>query len=263
VQVKLLAQENELYILARSADRRKKEAGIRRRKLKTLIHGLNRLKRRTISRDTLLKKVAILQRDAGRVAALLKIREPKVGEPVNRETFVCRFDGSAWRRALDRDGCYILRAYLPPEDAPEARTWEKQAPVLWAWYTQLVHVEEAFKILKSDLDLRPIHHQIESRVEAHIFVAFLAYCLTVTLRMKLNRAASGLTPREVFRSLAAIQLVDVHIPTTDGRELIMPRYTEPEAPQEMILEKLNLKLPKQPPPRIRSGEVIMPTAPPT
>ncbi len=263
VAVKLLAQENELYVLARSVDRRKKEAAIRRRKLKTLIHGLNRLKRRTISRDTLLKKVAVLQSDAGRVAALVKIREPKVNEPVNRETFVCTLDREAWRKALDRDGCYILRAYLPPETMPEALTWEKQAPVLWAWYTQLVHVEEAFKTLKSDLDLRPIHHQIESRVEAHIFVAFLAYCLTVTLRMKLNSAAPGLTPREVLRSLAAIQLVDLHIPTKDGRELIMPRYTEPETQQEMILEKLNLKLPKQPPPRIRSGEAIIPTDPPT
>ena len=263
VQVKLLAQENELYVLARSADRQRKEVAIRRRKLKALIHGLNRLRRRTISRDTLLKKVAVLQSDAGRVAGLVKIREPKVGEPVNRETFVCTFDRSAWRKALDRDGCYILRAYLSPEATPEALTSDKQAPVLWAWYTQLAHVEEAFKTLKSDLDLRPIHHQIECRVEAHIFVAFLAYCLTVTLRMQLNNAAPGLTPREVLRSLAAIQLVDVHIPTTDGRELIMPRYTEPEAQQEMILEKLNLKLPKQPPPRIRSGEVIMPTPPPT
>jgi len=258
VQVKLLAQENELYVLARSVDRRKKEAAIRRRKLKMLIHGLNRLKRRNISRDTLLKKVALLQRDAGRVAALVKIREPKVGEPVNRETFVCTFDRTVWRKALDRDGCYILRAYLPPEDTPESLSSEKQAPVLWAWYTQLVHVEEAFKTLKSDLDLRPIHHQIESRVEAHIFVAFLAYCLTVTLRMKLNKAATGLTPREVLLSLAAIQLVDVHVPITDGRELVMPRYTEPETQQEMILDKLNLKLPKQPPPRIRSGEVILP-----
>jgi len=260
VQVKLLAQENELYVLARSADRQKKEAAIRRRKLKQLIHGLNRLKRRTISRDTLLKKVAVLQRDAGRVAGLVKIREPKVGEPVNRRTFACTFDRPAWRKALQRDGCSMLRAYLPPEETPEALAWENQAPVLWAWYTQLVHVEDAFKTLKSDLDLRPIHHQIERRVEAHILVAFLAYCLTVTLRMKLKSAASGMTPREVLKSLAAIQLVDVHIPTTDGRELIMPRHTEPEAQQAIILDKLNLKLPKQPPPRIRSGEVIMPKA---
>jgi hypothetical protein len=150
VQVKLLAQENELYVLARSADRRMKEAAIRRRKLKQLIHGLNRLKRRPISRDTLLKKVAVLQRDVGRVASLVNVREPKVNEPVNRKTFVCTFDRAAWQKALDRDGCYILRAYLPVEDTSGATTWEKQAPVLWAWYMQLVHVEEAFKTLKSD-----------------------------------------------------------------------------------------------------------------
>ena len=263
VQVKLLPRENEFYVLARSVDRRKKETAMRRRKLKQLIHGLNRLKRRTISRDTLLKKVAVLQRDAGRVAGLVKVREPKADEPVDRRTFVCTFDRSAWKKALDRDGCYILRAYLPPGQMPEALVWEKQAPVLWSWYTQLVHVEEAFKTLKSDLGLRPIHHQIERRVEAHIFVAFLAYCLTVTLRMKLNVAAPGLTPRAVLKSLAAIQLVDVHVPITDGRELVMPRYTEPETEQAMILKKLNLTLPKQPPPRIRSGEIIMPPPPST
>ena len=254
VQVKFLPRENEFYVLARSVDRRK---------LKQLLHGLNRLKRRTISRDTLLKKVAVLQRDAGRVAGLVKVREPKADETVNRETFVCTFDRSAWKKALDRDGCYILRAYLPLEQMPEALAWEKQAPVLWSWYTQLVHVEEAFKTLKSDLGLRPIHHQIERRVEAHIFVAFLSYCLTVTLRMKLKVAAPGLTPRAVLKSLSAIQLVDVHVPITDGRELVMPRYTEPESEQAMILEKLNLQLPKQPPPRIRSGEIITPPAPST
>jgi transposase len=263
VQVKLLARENELYVLARSVDRRMKEAAIRRRKLKRLIHGLNRLKRRPISRDHVLKKVAVLQQEAGRVASLVKIREPKVSETVNRQTFVCALDRAAWKKAQERDGCYILRAHLPPEDAPEALSGEQQAPVLWAWYTQLVHVEEAFKTLKSDLDLRPIHHQIERRVEAHIFVAFLAYCLTVTLRMKLRSAAPGWTPREVLKSLSAIQLVNVHIPVIDGRELVMPRYTEPEAEQQMVLEKLNLSLPQQPPPRIQSGEVVMPTPPPT
>jgi hypothetical protein len=266
VQVKLLARENELYVLARSVNRQKKEAAIRRRKLKQLIHGLNRLKRRPISRDALLKKVAVLQRDAGRVAALVRIREPKVGEPVNRRTFVCTLDRAAWKKALERDGCYILRAFLPQRQTGDpaeetggvGETLETQAPVLWAWYMQLVHVEDAFKTLKSDLDLRPIHHQLEPRVEGHIFVAFLGYCLTVTLRMKLRHAAPGWTPREVLKSLSAIHMVDVHIPITDGRELVMPRYTEPEAAQEMILDKLNLKLPKQPPPRIRSGEILMP-----
>jgi len=258
VQVKLLEQENELYVLARSNDRQKKEEAIRRRKLKRLMHGLNRLKRRTISRDQLLKKVAVLQQEAGRVAKLIKIREPKSNELVNRKTFVCTLDRAAWKKAEERDGCYILRGYLPSEGTPPAFAWENQAPLLWAWYMQLVHVEEAFRTLKSDLNLRPIHHQIEPRVEAHIFVAFLAYGLTVTLRMKLRSAAPGLTPREVLKSLSAIQMVDVHLPTTDGRELVMPRHTEAESEQQMVLEKLKRTLPPQPPPRIRGGEVILP-----
>lgn len=252
VQVKLLERDHELYVLARSADRRKKEQAIRRRKLKDLVHGLNRLKRRTISRDGLLKKVAVLQNEAGSVASLVKVREPKADQSVNRETFVCTLDRAAWKRAQERDGCYILRGYLPWKDFPPAMG--QQAPVLWSWYMQLVQVEEAFKTLKSDLGLRPIHHQIEPRVEAHILVAFLAYCLTVTLRMKLRRAAPGLSPRAVLKSLSAIQMVDVHIPTSDGRELVLPRYTEAEAEQQMLLETLKLALPSQPPPRIRGGE---------
>jgi len=135
---------------------------------------------------------------------------------------------------------------------------EKQAPVLWHWYMQLVQVEEAFKTLKGDLSLRPIFHQVEQRVEAHILVAFLGYCLHVTLRMKLQAHAPGLTPRAVLQSLAGIQMVDVHIPTTDGRLLVLPRHTEPGPQQEMILQKLNLTLPPQPPPRIRSGQVVLP-----
>ena len=172
VQVKLLEQENELYVLARSNDRQKKEEAIRRRKLKRLIHGFNRLKRRAIRRDPLLKKLAVLQQEAGRVAKFIKIREPKINEPVNRETLVGTFDRAAWKKALDREGGYILRGYLPWKDFPS--TAEEQAPVRWAWYMPLVRVEESFQTLQSDLDLRPIHHQIEQRVEAHLFIAFLA-----------------------------------------------------------------------------------------
>jgi hypothetical protein len=252
VQVKLLEQDRELYILARSADRQKKELAIRRRKLKALVHGLNRWKRRLITRDNLLKKIAVLQKEAGSVARFVKIREPKPDEPVTRETFVCSFDRAAWEAALERDGCYLLRAHLPEKDFPPGM--ERQAPVLWGWYMQLVQVEEAFKTLKSDLALRPIHHQIGPRVEAHIFVAFLGYCLTATLRMKLRSAAPGLTPREVLASLGSIQMVDLHIPTTDGRVLILPRHTEPQIEQAMLLQKLHLTLPSQPPPRIRASD---------
>ena len=256
MRVKLLEREGELYVLAQSEDRRKKENAIRRRKLKTLIHGLNRLKRRHPSRDRLLEQVAILRKEAGRVASFVEIRKPRVDEPVNRETFVCRLDRTAWKRTIDRDGSYILRGSIPWEDWP--REMEKQAPVLWHWYMQLVQVEEAFKTLKGDLSLRPIFHQVEQRVEAHILVAFLGYCLHVTLRMKLQVHAPGLTPRAVLQSLAGIQMVDVHIPTTDGRLLVLPRHTEPGPQQEMILQKLNLTLPPQPPPRIRSGQVVFP-----
>ena len=232
---------------------------MRRRKLKALLHGLNRLKRRQhITRDQLLRRVAVLKKEAARVSGFVKVREPAVGEPINRQTFICRFERQAWKQALERDGHYILRAFVPSDDFPPGM--EKTAESLWGWYMQLVHVEEAFKSLKSDLDLRPIHHQIEKRVEAHILVAFLGYCLTVTLRMKLSVAAPGLTPREVLKSLGVIQMLDVVIPTTDGRELVLPRHTEPEAEQMMILEKLGLELPPQPPPRIRASTIVLPAA---
>jgi hypothetical protein len=117
---------------------------------------------------------------------------------------------------------------------------------------QLVRVEEAFRTLKSDLDLRPVHHQLQHRVEAHILVAFLGYCLSVTLRAKLQPAAPGLTPRAALDALSAIQLVEVQIPTTDGRLLVLPRHTDPEPEQQLILDALKLALPKQPPPRLRS-----------
>jgi transposase len=254
MSVKLLEQDQELYIQARSDQRQKKENAMRRRKLKKLVHGLNRLKRRKkIKRDYLLKRIAVLQKEAGRVRSMIKIREPKPGEAVTRKTFTAKLDKAAWKTALDRDGCYILRAHIPWEQWPEGMT--KQPSVLWKWYMQLTHVEEAFKTLKSDLGLRPIHHQIQKRVEAHILVAFLGYCLTVTLRMKLASSAPGLTPRAALQSLSNIQMLEVHVPIKDGRTLIMPRHTEPEPQQQLILEKLNLHLPPQPPPRIRHGKV--------
>jgi len=253
LQVKLLEQEGEVYVLARSEDRRQKERAIRRRKLKRLVKGLNDLKRRTVSRDILLQKIGALKAEAGQVKRFVKIHLPKEGEPVTRETFRCTFDWSAWQRSQDWEGAYLLRGYLPTAIVEDAAS-------LWKIYMQLVQVEQAFKNFKSDLAVRPIHHQIESRVEAHIFVAFLGYVLLASLRMKLQYAAPGLTPRAILDKMAAIRMVDVCIPTTDGRLLIMPRYIEPEADQQLVLDKLNLTLPPQPPPRIRSSEVIMSNA---
>ena len=117
-------------------------------------------------------------------------------------------------------------------------------------YPQLTQVEQAFKDLKGDLGVRPIHHQKDSRIEAHIMVSFLAYCLHVTLREKLRRHAPGLTPRQALDHLAGIQMIDVHLPTTDGRELLLRRRTEPDKGQQLLLAQLKLLLPDQPPPKI-------------
>jgi transposase len=260
MQVKLAGQDGELYVLAESGARRAKENAMRRRKLKKLIHGLNRLKRRRIGRDQLLEKLAVLRKDAGRAAKFVTIHKPEPGEAVNRQTLVCTFDRAGYRQASERDGRYVLRASIPWADWPKES--DRQAGTLWQWYMQLVHVEEAFRTLKSDLDLRPIFHQTEDRVEAHILVAFLGYCLSVTLRAKLRRSAPGLTARETLASLGAIQMVDVELPTSDGRVLVLPRYTEPEAEQAMLLAKLGLTLPAQPPPRIRAEQLEAAADPP-
>lgn len=259
MKVRLLDQDGELYVQAQSDDRKNKENAMRRRKLRALVHGLNRLKRAIdkgrITRDTLIGKVAVLKKQAGKVASFITVTLPKADDELNRKTFVCQFDRNKWRKAIEKDGSYILRAFIPArrDDFPEEM--EKKAPVLWEWYMQLVRVEDAFRILKSDLNLRPIHHQLEHRVEAHIFIAFLGYCLLSHLKMKLTTHAPGLTAPAALKHLARIQMVDVEIPTTDGRVLVLSRYTEPEKEQLMVLEKLRLVLPAQPPPKLRSGQI--------
>src|SRR5579859_3188451 len=114
-------------------------------------------------------------------------------------------------------------------------------------------IEAAFKTMKDDLQLRPIYHQLEQRIEAHIFVAFLAYCLHVTLRARLKPLAPGLTPRAVLDKLAAVQMLDVHFPTTDGRTLILSRHTEPNPDHRLLLKQLKLDFPPQPPPRLTAS----------
>lgn len=257
MQVKLLEEDNELYVLAQSRQRQKKENAMHRRRLKALVGGLNHLKpwRRKdkgirIDRDYLLEKIAVLKKEAGRVTGFVKVRIPEPGEAIDRSTLRFTFDRAKWNHALKWDGAYLLRGYLP-------ECGEKSAPALWEMYMQLTQVEEAFRTIKSDIAVRPIWHFTEKRVEAHILVAFLGYCLSANLRMRLKTHSPGLTPREVLKMLGEIRMVDVCIPTTDGRELIMPRYTEPEAEQLMVLEKLGLTLPAQPPPRVRGKEVAM------
>jgi hypothetical protein len=253
LQIKLVEQDGEMYVLARSEDRRQKELAIRRRKLRRLVGGLNDLKRRKLTRDVLLQKIGALRAEVGRVRQFVTIHLPKEGEPVSRATFRCSFDWAGWRRSREREGSYVLRGHLPKALATDGVS-------LWRMYMQLVQVEQAFKHVKGDLAIRPIRHSVQPRVEAHILVAFLGYALLASLRMKLQAAAPGLTGRAVLEKLSAIRMVDVCIPTTDGRMLVMPRYIEPEADQELVLAKLHLTLPPQPPPRIRSAGVILPAA---
>jgi transposase len=243
VEVKLFAQDGELYVLAKSEGRQAKENAMRRKKLARLLRKLRAMRRSCPKRDQLLMRVGAAKTDVGRAFGFVKINLPSAGEEVTRETFTFQLDKARLKEAELRDGHYLLRTNLVAEDPA----------VLWDRYVQLTQIEAAFKCLKSDLGIRPIHHQLEHRVDAHILVAFLAYCLTVTLRHRLRMHAPGLTPRAVLEKLAGIQMLDVSFPTTDGRRLVMPRYTEPSPEQALLLHHLNLVLPQQPPPRITTA----------
>jgi transposase len=240
VSVKLLEQSGEVLVLAKSEGRREKEKSMRRRKLKNLFKGLRELRKRAPIRDKLLERLGVLKSEAGRAAGLVEIVIPKSGEKVTEDNFRWRLRTDKYKAAERRDGHYLLRTNLTGEDPA----------LLWTRYMQLVEIESAFKCLKSDLAIRPIYHQTGSRVEAHIFIAFIAYCLVVTLRKMLEPIASGLTPKAVLEKLSEIKMIDVWLPTTDGRWLVMPRHTEPEEEQKILLKFLGLALPAQPLPRI-------------
>jgi transposase len=240
VQVKLYEHDQELYVLARSDGRQAKEVAIRRKRLARLLRKLRAMRRSLPSRDQLLLRIGAAKKEAGRAFGFVKLTLPAAGEAVTRQTFQFRTDKAKLRQAEQRDGHYLLRSNLTAEDPA----------VLWTRYIQLTQIEAAFRSLKSDLGLRPIYHRLDRRVEAHIFVAFLAYCLQVTLKNKLQIHAPGLTPTAVLEKLATIQMIDVWIPTCDGRWLVLPRYTQPAKDLQMLMEKLQMALPAQPPPRI-------------
>lgn len=246
VEVKLFAEAGEMYVLAKSEGRRAKEMAIRRQKLARLLWKLRAMRRSCPQRDQLLMRIGAAKTEAGRAFGFVKITLPKEGQLITRQNFTFRLDQKKLAEAELRDGHYLLRTNLTGEDPA----------VLWDRYIQLTQIELAFKCLKSELGLRPLYHQLEHRVEAHILVAFLAYCLMVTLKSRLQAHAPGLTPGAVLEKLATIQMLDVWFPTTDGRWLVMPRYTEPEADQALLLHKLKLTLPQQPPPRIKSVELV-------
>lgn len=239
VQVKLLPQDGELYVFAESHDRVAKERAMRRRQLKWLWARLKQLSAMTLSRQELLMKLGAARERAPTAWRLVTI---DIAE--QDATFQFHLDRKRLRQARRREGRYLLRTNLTGDDPAR----------LWNYYLQLVRIEEAFRNLKGDLAVRPIFHQLETRVEAHIFIAFLAYCLHVTLARRLSALAPGLTPRSMLEKFAAMQMIDVHIPTTDGREIQLIRHTEPDAELRLLIDKLKLRLPAQPPPRITAAQ---------
>ena len=242
VQVKLYEHEQELYVLARSDGRQAKEMAIRRKRLARLLRKLRAMRRSLPKRDQLLLRIGAAKKEAGRAFGFVQLTIPADSQPVTRASFHFQVDKLKLRQAEQRDGHYLLRSNLTAEDPA----------VLWTRYVQLTQIEAAFRSLKSGLGLRPIYHRLDRRVEAHIFVAFLAYCLQVTLKNRLQIHAPGLSPTAVLEKLATIQMIDVWIPTQDQRWLVLPRYTQPSNELQILLEKLHLALPAQPPPRIKA-----------
>jgi hypothetical protein len=243
VRVKLLPKDQELYIYVESQDRLQKERAMRLSKLRKLIKRLRQLQqyKRKLTRDQLLVAVGQAKEQAGRAFGLLEIRWPQEGEEINAQTLTFRLPLARYRQWHRREGRYLLRTNLTGTD-PQA---------LWEHYLQLVAIEAAFKNLKDDLQIRPIFHQKEERIQAHIFVAYLAYCLHVTLQGKLRQIAGGLTPRTVLEKFATMQRMDVYFPTEmPGKELVFRRYTQPAKDHQILLAQLSWQLPEQPPPRI-------------
>jgi hypothetical protein len=247
VDVKLLAKDEELYVLAKSRARVDKERAMRQRQLRWLWARLEHLSTMSLTREALLMKLGAARAKA---PAAWRLIDTKVDPQT--AMFSYALNRKKLRQVRRREGRYLLRTNMGGHD-PAA---------LWRFYIQLTEVEAAFKNLKDDLQLRPIHHQLEQRIEAHIFVAFMAYCLHVTLRAKLKPLAAGLTPRAVLDKLAAMKMLDVHFPTTDGRTLILSRHTEPDTDQKILIRQLGLTLPMQPPPRITSPTQIAHTPQP-
>ena len=248
VRVKLIEDGEETYVLARSEARREKEQAMRRRRLRKLIKRLRELQGQELTRDELLLKLGAAKKEAGKAYGLLTIHTPAKDQPVTPQTFHFSLDRKKLRAARRREGGYLLRSNIRGDDPGH----------LWRLYLQLVEIEQAFKELKNDLSVRPIHHQLETRIEAHIFVAFLAYCLMVTLKQRLKALAPGLTPRAVLEKLAAIQMIDVELPTTDDRTIVLSRHTEPENDHRLLLQRLKLELPAQPPPKITAATPARP-----
>ena len=189
-------------MFAESRDRIAKERSMRRRQLKWLWRRLKDLSTmQKLTREALLMKLGAAQNKAPAAWRLVTVEMALQGA-----SFGYWLSRKKLREVRRREGRYLLRTNLTESDPDK----------LWEYYLRLVAVEEAFKTLKGDLSIRPIYHQREKRIEAHIFIAFLAYCLHVTLGHRLKHLAPGLTTRSVLEKFCAVQMIDVHVPITDA-----------------------------------------------
>ena len=238
VQVQLIADGAESYVLARSQSRAQKEQAIRSRVIRGLMRDLVRLRR--VIRLGQLVDDAKVRHKLGRLHERYPLAWGYSRVHWDGKRLSWRWDREALRSAALRDGAYLLRTNVAAADAAK----------LWRQYIQLTEVEAAFRVLKGELVIRPIWHWVAPRVEAHVMVAFLGYALWVALRQKLKASAPGLTPWQLLDQLGRIQLIDVWFKTRDGGAICLPRITQPETAQQVLLHQLGWQLPEQPPPRI-------------
>ena len=260
IEVKIAEEGDERFILTRSEARTFKETAMRMRKIRAVMKTLFAIdgrigrskwrmiepSRRQLTRDELIGRLEVAKSKAGRAFRFIEIVRPKEGEKVTTATFRWKLDWDAIRKARNEDeGTYLLRTNLADCDPK----------TLWKKYMLQGEIEQAFKELKNDLGLRPVHHQLETRIEAHIFTAFMALCLQATLKAIAHEHAPGLTPRQIVDKMKTIKMIDVKMPTTDGRTVTLPRYVEPKEDVALILSKLGFALPKQPPPKISAARL--------
>lgn len=243
VGVQVIGEGEERYVLARSLTRAEKERAMRERGVYGLMRDLIRL-RRSIRVGKIVDPQKITHR-LGRLHERYTSTWRYARVRYDEKGLCWEWDRDALHKASLRDGAYLLRTNIPEMDAGQ----------LWRNYVQLTEVESAFRALKGEIVVRPIWHWISSRVEAHVMVAFLGYVLWITLRQKLRAIAQSLTPWQLLDQFARIQMIEVWFKTRDGRAVCLPRITQPEPAQMLLLHQLGWHLPEQPPPRIYQRQV--------
>lgn len=243
VEVKLCdgPDGTETYVLCRSQSRREKDRAILERfakrfeaKLESLRRRLERARKR-VSRPQVERQIGRMLAQHSRVAGKYTIQVEEADELPSglRLVVTYRPEWSQWAELSE--GCYLLRTNV--------KDWSDED--LWRTYIQLTDAEAAFRVQKSDLSIRPVWHQREDRVQAHIFVCFLAYVLWKTLEQWQRRAGLGSSPRTLLEELGQIQSADVVVPAVDGRELRLRCVVRPDRSQAAILDRLGLELPKR------------------